>query len=79
MSTVRSASFPASFPGLCGLCGEGYPEGTLICRAATPELPPRAVSHWVHEVCPDPTPAVRKGEVVCRDCFLIHPEGACDR
>ena len=39
---------------------------------------------WTHAVCPDPivdalmAPA-RTGEVSCPACFLIHPEGACDR
>ena len=63
--------FEASFSGVCGNCGLRYPPGTRIVRHA---------GGWAHAACPaDPmTLPAQKGEVACKRCFLIHPEGACD-
>ena len=33
---------------------------------------------WTHAVCPDPTTDHLIGKP-CDTCWLIHPEGACDR
>lgn len=64
----------AAFQGVCGQCGERYPIGTKIAR--DPQV------GWMHApYCPPDVLArpAQPGEVVCSDCFLIHPAGACDR
>lgn len=72
------SSIPAAFPGWCGLCGVWYVEGTEIRKVAPSEfVEGKLEAHWVHAVCPDPLPHARAGEVICPDCFLIHPAGEC--
>ena len=70
-------SIPARFPGTCSECGEGWQPGDLIRSFVTIEHS----TVWVHDVCPDSTDptSLRPGETVCPDCWLVHPEGACDR
>lgn len=70
-------SIPARYSGVCPECGERWQPGDLIRSAAQPIWP----TVWTHAVCPDvPDPdAIRPGEQVCTDCWLIHPKGACDR
>lgn len=60
----------ARYSGVCPECGEGWQPGDMI-RADEDQ-------QWKHAVCPDPL-AVAPGETVCPTCFLVHPEGACDR
>ena len=73
-------SIPARYSGLCPECGERWQPGDLSRAADQPTRP----TVWTHAVCPDAAidalmaPA-RRGEVSCPTCFLIHPEGACDR
>lgn len=64
----------AAFSGYCRRCGLRYPPRTPIVMSADG-------LGWVHAACPG-GPVMRPaqpGEVVCPDCFLIHPKGACDR
>ena len=71
----------ARYSGVCVKCGERWQPGDLI-RADKYHDHGKAL--WTHAVCPDPiidalmAPA-RTGEISCPTCFLIHPEGACDR
>lgn len=71
----------ARYSGTCPECGGRWQPGDLIRseRTAPGNL---NVAVWQHVVCPDvadgdPT-ALRRGEKVCENCWLIHPEGACD-
>ena len=69
----------ARYSGVCIECGERWQPGDLI-RAGdcTEDGRPTA---WMHAACPlmlDPA-VLRPGETVCTDCWLVHPEGACDR
>ena len=73
-------SIAAKFPGWCPECGTRWQEGDQI------EFMSDGISSgWVHAECPnwsrdgDPLPPARAGEVACPACWLIHPEGACDR
>lgn len=63
----------ARWSGVCPECGERWQPGDLI-RADETELgtPPA----WQHAVCPDPLATEHPG---CQECWLTHPEGACDR
>ena len=68
----------ARYSGVCVECGERWQPGDLI-RADKYHHDGKAL--WTHAVRPDatdPLPAARPGEVACPDCWLIHPEGACD-
>ena len=71
-------SIPARYSGVCPECGERWQPGDLI-RSVDRAVDGRPI--WTHAVCPDvpDAAAVRSGEVACPDCWLIHPEGACDR
>ena len=74
-------SIPARYSGVCPDCGERWQPGDLI-RSDGRERD--GVPIWMHAVCPDPIidalmARARPGEVSCPTCFLIHPEGACDR
>ena len=69
-------TIPARHSGVCPECGERWQPGDLI-RSDQREADGLPI--WRHAVCPDPAPAVRPGEVVCPACWLVHPEGACDR
>ena len=72
---------PARYSGVCPECGERWQPGDLI---RSDQLNDVGLSLWTHAVCPDAAidalmaPA-RTGGVSCATCFLIHPEGACDR
>ena len=73
-------SIRARYSGVCPECGERWQPGDLI-RAEARTGSPGADDIWQHAACPaipDATKA-RTGEVSCPTCFLIHPEGACDR
>lgn len=65
-------SLRARFDSECPECGELIREGTGMSYAP-------AHGGFTHTQCPTPPAAVRPGEISCRDCFLIHPEGKCDR
>lgn len=73
-------SIRARYSGVCPECGERWQPGDLISAADQPIWP----TVWTHAICPDAAidalmaPA-RTGEVSCPDCWLVHPEGACDR
>ena len=72
-------SIPARYSGLCIECGERWQPGDLI---RSDQLNDVGMALWTHAACPtpaDPLPSARTGEVSCPACFLIHPEGACDR
>ena len=74
-------SIPARYSGLCSECGERWQPGDLI--RSDYKVPGR-YPIWTHAVCPDAAidalmARARTGEVSCSECFLIHPEGACDR
>lgn len=62
---------PARYAGMCAECGEPWRVGDLIRF--------RPSTGWRHAVCPDPLPDIQPGETACSTCWLIHPEGACDR
>ena len=63
----------ARYSGVCPECGERWQPGDLIRADGD--------GAWKHAVCPDDKLAasIRPGEVACQDCWLIHPEGECDR
>ena len=67
----------ARYPGTCPECLEVWRPGDRI-RSRDDE-PAESLERWAHAVCPDPAPTVRPGEVACPACWLIHPEGVCDR
>lgn len=71
-------TIPARYSGVCPECGERWQPGDFI-RAADRAV--EGLPIWTHAACPVVMDllTVRPGEVSCRDCFLIHPEGACDR
>lgn len=68
-------TFTAQYPGTCAECFEPIEPGDTVTYKQV-----QRGRFVIHETCPDPEPlpAVRPGEVSCPDCFLIHPEGACD-
>lgn len=71
-------SIVARYSGYCPECGERWQPGDLI---RSDDREPNGLPIWSHAACPtpyDPT-AVNPGETVCTDCWLVHPEGACDR
>ena len=73
-------TFQARYSGVCPECGERWQPGDLIRYGGTDGFHAHPV--WQHAHCPDvpdPLPAARAGEVTCTTCWLIHPEGACDR
>lgn len=59
-------SFPATFPGTCGDCGERIHEGDEIVLVEN--------RGYVHDRCPDPT---ERRAPVCERCFTEKPCG-CD-
>lgn len=67
----------AHYAGVCPECGERWKPGDLICAGQTPGVAAR----WQHASCPPPTHALalKPGESVCTTCWLVHPEGECDR
>lgn len=69
----------ARYSGTCEKCGEKWRPGDLI-HGADCDLPyeqRRNPTVWVHHTCPDPLAAAE--QPACPDCFLVHPEGKCDR
>lgn len=68
-------SIPARYDGRCPKCGRTWAPGDSISPA-----PSGGFARWGHTVCPDdpddPT-LLRRGESVCPDCYLVHPEGTC--
>ena len=71
-------TIPARYSGMCPDCGERWQPGDLI---RTDQLNDVGLALWTHATCPDvpDISAVRPGEVICTDCWLIHPKGECDR
>lgn len=65
-------AFRSEFSGVCAACGGHYPERTRIMWRTGEGITPG----WGHEFCPDPLAVERPP---CPDCFLVHPDGACDR
>ena len=68
----------ARYSGTCPKCGERWQPDDLI--RSDFKVPGR-YPIWTHATCPNvPDPdALRPGETVCTDCWLVHPVGACDR
>lgn len=66
----------ARFSGTCPECGNRWQPGDLI-RSEQPE--PGELPLWQHAVCPDTQQDIDDARTPCARCFLIHPEGACDR
>ena len=71
-------SIPARYSGVCPECGERWQPGDLI-RSVDRSV--EGLPIWQHAACPTPYDAlvVNPGEKACPTCWLIHPEGACDR
>ena len=68
-------SIRARYSGVCPDCDEKWQPGDLIRSR------PVGAEHretWYHAHCPDPTTDHLIGKP-CDTCWLIHPEGACDR
>lgn len=66
----------ARYSGTCPECGDHWQPGDSIDT-----VEPGNLSRWKHAACPD-DPAdslLRRGEQACATCWLVHPEGACDR
>ena len=68
-------TIPARFSGVCPDCGERWQPGDLI-RSDGRER--GGLPIWTHAVCPDPLVDHLIGRP-CPVCWLVHPEGACDR
>ena len=69
----------AKFHGECPACGQEIRPGQEIERAGFStesffdmEAPIDFEAQWAHKRCP------KKAEP-CRVCWLVHPEGECDR
>ena len=69
----------ARYSGVCPDCGGKWRPGDLIRTVGLSS----ESGQWRHAHCPEPAadPVLdkRPGEKVCTTCWLIHPEGACDR
>ena len=63
----------ARWSGTCPECGGRWQPGDFI-RADEDQA-------WKHAVCPDNLGDfdLKPTETVCQACWLVHPEGACDR
>ena len=68
-------TIPARYSGVCPECGERWQPGDLI-RAD--KYHDNGVPVWTHAVCPDPITDGLVG-TACPVCWLVHPEGVCDR
>lgn len=65
-------SVNAQFSTFCPDCGQPIKVGDSIHLLEN--------VGWVHERCPnDPILDKLPSETTCHTCWLIHPEGACDR
>lgn len=64
-------SFLARYVGICRACDDTISVGDDVRYNLRAEI--------VHVACPDPTSSAQPGETVCPVCWLIHPEGECDR
>ena len=73
----------ARFAGACSVCGSPialgddinpYRWGWVHTRCAPDGGAPSGIDYRQRIDRAKP----REGEVVCSECFLIHPEGACD-
>lgn len=64
----------ARYSGVCPECGERWQPGDLIRSQA---VGAEHHEYWMHAVCPNDKLAasIRPGEVVCQDCWLVHPKG----
>ena len=70
------SSFKALYRGVCYACEEPIVPGQLA-EFVKVSFMIGADDAIQHVVCPDPASKIRKGEVVCPDCFLIHRVGEC--
>ena len=70
----------ARYSGTCGECGGRWQPGDPI-QAGGYDLSGRNVVTWQHAACPPDSDdlSLRPGEQVCTACWLVHPQGACDR
>ena len=71
-----SHSFPARFPGTCGLCEERIHEGDPIRPTEQGE---ESSTTFVHADCEAAAPPEPVEHPVCPVCWLTHPAGVCDR
>ena len=84
MDGGEKVTFQARYSGVCAVCDERWQPGDLI-RSADPDGKPRgrgvSAPTWVHAHCPNlpDAGALRPGETACPTCWLVHPEGECDR
>ena len=67
-------TIPARYSGVCPECGERWQPGDLI---RTVERATEGLPTWQHATCPVIPDAadLRPGEILCADCWLIHPHG----
>ena len=68
-------AFPARCPGHCEACSERIREGDMI-RYGSPTSGDRRI---IHDDCDQYQSAPRREHPVCPVCWLVHPEGTCDR
>ena len=66
----------AKYPGTCSECGEDFATGDPIRYQAM--TPGARVQFLVHDDCDD-APEPQPDPPACDVCWLVHPEGACDR
>lgn len=75
---LETVVFPARYHGSCPRCGSDV-KGHLV--AYLPEYPATPEQPWgfpVHVNCILTNLDKDVKKPVCPDCFMIHPEGACD-
>ena len=67
-------SIAARWSGYCSECGERWQPGDQIRSVVVGY---EHMERWVHDACPDvlAPDALRPGETVCTDCWLVHPKG----
>lgn len=63
-------SFTARFAGRCRSCDERIYVGDTVRMTD---------DGAVHDDCTEAAPAERPEAEPCTTCWLVHPEGACDR
>lgn len=71
-------SFPARFPGTCAECGGRIKVGQEIQGDGTFKRD-NEYQHAVVSECTGLGDILAVTNPLCPNCFLYHPEGACDR
>ncbi len=67
---MSASATTARYSGRCGECAETWESGDPIRRSTD--------GAWRHDDCPDTTDLTPRNPI-CPECWLDHPEGACDR